>query len=99
MVAGLLPAANIVVYQEDPASDYSKFWVAMDDVLAQIASDYTKLSGPTEISISWGGAEAFLTAGLVNAIDTQIRIISKGVQINTFTATDDCGAFTSRNYP
>ncbi len=99
MVAGLLPAANIVVYQEDPASDGSKFWVAMDDVLAQIASDYTKLSGPTEVSISWGNSEYFLTVGLVNAIDTQLRLISQVDQINTFVASGDCGAYDSANYP
>lgn len=99
MVTGLLPAANIVVYQEDPASDFSKFWVAFDDVLAQIGADYTKLSGPTEVSLSWGGAEDFLTVGLVNALDTQMRILTQVDHINVFAASGDCGAYDSINYP
>ncbi|HVU69892.1 MAG TPA: S53 family peptidase [Ktedonobacteraceae bacterium] len=99
MVTGLLPAANIVVYQEDPASDYSRFWVAMDDVLAQIASDYSKITGPTQVSISWGGSEDFLSVGLVNAIDTQLRILQQVDHINVFVASGDCGAYDSVNYP
>lgn len=99
MVAGLLPDANIVVYQEDPASDYSEFWVAMDDILAQIGSDYSKITGPTELSISWGGAEDYLTVGLVNAIDTQLRILNQVDHINVFVASGDCGAYDSVHYP
>lgn len=99
MVTGLLPAANIVVYQEDPASDFSRFWLAMDDILAQIASDYSKITGPTEISISWGGAEDYLSIGLVNAIDTQLRILNQIDHINVFVASGDCGAYDSVNYP
>lgn len=99
MVAGLLPDANIVVYQEDPASDYSQFWVAMDDILSQVGSDYSKISGPTELSISWGAPEDQQTVGLVNAIDTQLRILNQVDHINVFVASGDCAAYDSINYP
>jgi subtilase family serine protease len=99
MVAGLAPDANIVVYEEDPGTNGDNFWVAFDQVLSQISSDYTKISGPTEVSISWGGAEDFLTVGLVNAIDTQLRILTLVDHINVFTASGDCGAYDSADYP
>ncbi|HET8843050.1 MAG TPA: protease pro-enzyme activation domain-containing protein, partial [Ktedonobacteraceae bacterium] len=99
MVAGLLPAANIVVYQEDPGAQYEYFWESFYDILNQIASDYSKVTGPTQISMSWGQAETHMTIGEVNAIDTQLRIISQVDHINTFVASGDCGAYDSTHYP
>jgi subtilase family serine protease len=100
MVAGLAPAANIVVYQESPGSDGSQAWSALYDELTQIENDYTKISGPTEISMSIGAPEDLQTVGLVHAFDTQLRILNEVENINTFVSSGDCGAFTNyQGYP
>ncbi|MEO7018889.1 MAG: S53 family peptidase [Ktedonobacteraceae bacterium] len=94
MVAGLLPNANIVVYQE-ANSGY-----AMQDVFNQIETDYAKNHSPVDLSISWGLAENLDTQDDISALNTAIQTMVLGEHINFFGASGDCAAYDdSTNYP
>lgn len=94
MVAGLLPNANIVIYQE-ANSGY-----AMQDVFNQIQTDYTHHRGPVDLSISWGLAENLDTQDDISSLDTAIQTMVQGEHINFFGDSGDCAAFDdASNYP
>lgn len=94
MVAGLLPDANIIVYQEANSA------TAMQDVFNQIETDYTNNRSPVDMSVSWGLAENFDTLGDLLSLNSSIQTIVQAEHINFLAASGDCGAFDdSANYP
>lgn len=94
MVAGLLPDAHIVIYQEANSGS------AMQDVFNQIVTDYAKNNSPVDISVSWGLAENFDTQSDFISIDSSIRMMVQAEHINFLAASGDCGAFDdASNYP
>jgi kumamolisin len=100
MVAGLLPDANIVVYQTDAGGpNYPNFWIAMQDILNQISSDYSNYHHPAVVSISWGGPEDYLTQDTLSAVDTTLQTMTQVEHLNVFASSGDCGAYAGRNYP
>jgi len=100
MVAGLLPDANIVVYQTDAGgSNYPNFWLAMQDILNQISADYSNYHHPAIVSVSWGGPEDYLAQDTLNSIDATLQTMTQVEHLNVFASSGDCGAYASRNYP
>jgi kumamolisin len=100
MVAGLLPDANIVVYQTDAGgSNYPNFWIAMQDILNQISSDYSNFHHPAMVSVSWGGPEDYLSQGTLNSIDSTLQTMTQVEHLSVFASSGDCGAYASRSYP
>ena len=99
MVGSLLPDANIVVYQTDAGPQYENFWSSMLDTLNQISADYSNNKQPVMVSISWGGAEDYVSQDTLNAIDTVTQTLIDAEHISVFASSGDCGAYTSRNYP
>jgi kumamolisin len=92
MIAGLAPYANIVVYQEANSG------TAMQDVFAQIISDYAKHSGIVEMSVSWGLGEQLSSTGQLNGTNTQLRTLAQAEHITTFSASGDCAAYDDGSY-
>lgn len=94
MVAGLLPNAHIVIYQEANSG------FAMQDVFNQIETDYAKNHSPVDLSVSWGLAENLDTQSDFVSISNAIRTMVQGEHINFLGASGDCGAFDDvSNYP
>lgn len=100
MVAGLVPNANIVVYQTDAGgAGYPNFWTAMQDVLNQISADYSNNHQAAMVSISWGGPEDGVSQDTLNAIDSELQTLTQVEHLNVFASSGDCGAYDSTNYP
>lgn len=99
-VAGLAPAINMVTYQTDLSSNasYSDFWTLFNDELTQIVNDNAKTNNPSVVSISWGGAEDGLTPGVIQAIGTNLRLLTQAEHMTVFVASGDCGAFDDGVY-
>jgi len=99
MVAGLLPDANIVVYQTDAGPQYSNFWSSMLDTLNQISSDYSNNHQPVMVSVSWGGPEDGLSQDTLSALDNTLQTMTRAENLNVFASSGDCGAYDSADYP
>jgi kumamolisin len=100
-VAGLAPASNIVVYQTafDPENEtWNDFWTSFNDELAQIVNDNAKTNNPSVVSISWGYAEDALTPGVIQAMGTNLRLLTQAEHMTVFVASGDCGAFDEGVY-
>lgn len=94
MIAGLLPDAHIIVYQEANSGS------AMQDVFNQIETDYAKNTSPVDVSVSWGLAENLSTLGDLLSLQTTIQTMVQGEHLNFLAASGDCGAYDdSSNYP
>ncbi|GAC1359884.1 MAG: hypothetical protein NVS4B11_29270 [Ktedonobacteraceae bacterium] len=97
MVAGMAPAVNIVDYEMSNRS-----FQAMNDALQKVLNDNaSNTSGAGIVSISLGLAETKLTEGDqqdMTAIDSTLQQITQVDKMTVFTASGDCGAFTSGVY-
>ncbi len=101
MVAGLAPASNMVVYQSnlDPTmATFTDFWTLFNDQLTQIVNDNSNVSTPSVVSISWGYAEEALTPGVINAMGTNLQLLTQAEHMTVFVASGDCGAFDDGTY-
>lgn len=98
MVAGLAPAANIVVYQTDGnASD--DVWTQVNDALQQIIDDNTtNANAGSVVSISLGIDEADISADDVRAIDSSLQQLTEVEHMTVLIASGDCGAFADEVY-
>ncbi|HEY3991408.1 MAG TPA: S53 family peptidase, partial [Ktedonobacteraceae bacterium] len=99
MVAGLAPDANIVIYQTNPGSNNTNFWQKFQDIFNKISDDYSNHSQPVMVSVSWGDTEGFLTYNMLRSIDNTLETLTTVEHVNVFSASGDCGAYDSRNYP
>ena len=99
MVAGLVPDAKIVVYQTGSGNSDANFWQKFQDVLSKISDDYSSHSQPVMVSISWGNTEGFLTYNMLKGLDATLATLTAVEHISVFTASGDCGAYDSRDYP
>lgn len=93
MVGGLLPDANIVVYQTDAGPHLETFWSGMLDILNQISSDYSNSKQPVMVSISYGGPEQLQSTDTINAADSILQTLESTEHINVFAASGDCAAY------
>lgn len=98
-IAGLAPAANIVIYQTDPGPRFANLFPRMEDVFNQILTDFRKSQAPVELSLSYGGPESGVTDNELKTIDSQLQLLSLAEHINVFVASGDCGAYDSAYYP
>lgn len=103
MLAGLVPGARIVDYQEDPAllgtGEGSDSWTAFNDALQRIIDDNTANTRPgSVVSISLGGAEGYMSQATMQAVDQNLRILTQVERMTVFVATGDCGAYGDRMY-
>lgn len=103
MLAGLVPGARVVDYQEDPAllnTGYgSDSWTAFGDALQRIIDDNADTTRPgSVVSISLGGAEGYMSQATMQAIDQRLRILTQVERMTVFVATGDCGAYGDRVY-
>ncbi len=100
MVAGLLPNANIVIYQEANGGFGSLSGDPLLDIFNQIQTDYARHRGPVDLSLSWGGPENLSTRSDVSAVDSAVQTLVQGEHINFLAASGDCAAYDiSSNYP
>ncbi len=99
MVAGLAPDANIVVYQTEAGANYENFWPKLQDVLNQISDDYSNHAQPVMVSISWGGTEGYLSQDMLKTIHNTLQTMTLVEHITIFSASGDCGAYDSGDYP
>lgn len=99
MIAGVLPDANIVIYQTDAGPSYEYFWSAMQDVLNQISADYSNNHQAAMVSISWGGPEDGVSQDTLSAIDNDFQTLTQVEHLNVFVSSGDCGAYDGANYP
>lgn len=98
MVAGLARSINIVDYQTDSNSN-GDIWGQVNDELQQILNDNThNANAGGVVSVSLGAAEGDLTSGDIKAIDQSLQLLTKAEHMRIFTASGDCGAFSSGVY-
>jgi kumamolisin len=99
MAAGLVPDANIVIYQTDPGNNDINFWQKFQDIFNKISDDYSNHSEPVMVSVSWGDTEGFLTYNMLKSIDNTLETLAAVEHVNVLAASGDCGAYDSRDYP
>lgn len=98
MVAGLARSAQIVLYQTDGNTN-GDIWSQVNDELQQIIDDnVNNASAGSVVSISLGASEGELTGGDIRAIDSSLQQLTRVEHMTVFTASGDCGAFTSGTY-
>ena len=98
MVAGMAPAANIVMYQSDGSAG-DDIWVRINDELQQIIKDNAQNTGSgSVVSMSYGVAESQITQSDVLAIDHSLQILTQGEHMTVFVSSGDCGAFADRTF-
>lgn len=96
MVAGLAPAANMVLYQTDlsKAQTFDDVWTLFNAELQQLINDNSKNTGSgSVVSISLGVTEGLITNGNVATIDQDLQILTKVEHMTVFVASSDCAAF------
>jgi subtilase family serine protease len=98
MVAGLAPAASIIVYQTDGnAGDDT--WVQVNDELQHIIDDNTnKSNAGSVVSISLGIDESDITSDDVRALDSSLRQLTQVEHMTVFVASGDCAAFADETF-
>jgi kumamolisin len=98
MVAGLARSAQIVLYQTDGNTD-GDIWSQVNDELQRIIDDnVNNANAGSVVSISLGAAENELTSNDIRAIDSSLQQLTRVEHMTVFTASGDCGAFTSGAY-
>jgi kumamolisin len=98
MVAGLAPAASIVVYQTDGnASDDP--WTQVNDELQKIIDANTNnANAGSVVSVSLGIDEGDISADDVRALDSSLQQLTKVEHMTVFVASGDCAAYADETY-
>src|SRR6266849_7332876 len=98
MVAGLAPAASIVVYQTDGnASDDP--WTRVNDELQKIIDTNTNnANAGSVVSVSLGIDEGDISSNDVRALDSSLEQLTKVEHMTVFVASGDCAAFADEAY-
>ncbi len=95
MVAGLAPAASIVVYQTDGNAN-DDTWVHVNDELQKIIDNNTSnANAGSVVSISLGIDEGDITSDDVRALDSSLQQLTKVEHMTVFVASGDCAAFAN----
>ncbi len=98
MVAGLAPAASIVVYQTDGNAN-DDTWVHVNDELQKIIDDNTNnANAGSVVSISLGIDEADITSDDVRALDSSLQQLTRVEHMTVFVASGDCAAFADETF-
>ncbi len=95
MVAGLAPAASVVVYQTDGNAN-DDTWVHVNDELQKIIDNNTSnANAGSVVSISLGIDEGDITSDDVRALDSSLQQLTKVEHMTVFVASGDCAAFAN----
>ncbi len=98
MVAGLAPAASIVVYQTDGNGD-NDTWTQVNDELQHIIDDNTRnANAGSVVSISLGMDEGDISSDDVRALDSSMQQLTQVEHMTVFVASGDCGAFADETF-
>ncbi len=98
MVAGLAPAASLVVYQTDGNANDDP-WTQVNDELQQIINANTNnANAGSVVSISLGIDEAAISSDDVRALDSSVQQLTQVEHMTVFVASGDCAAFADETF-
>jgi kumamolisin len=98
MVAGLAPAASIVVYQTDGNANEDT-WVQVNDELQQIINDNTNnANAGSVVSISLGIDEGDISSDDVRTLNSSLQQLTQVEHITVFVASGDCAAYANEQF-
>jgi kumamolisin len=98
MVAGLAPAASIVVYQTDGNANDDP-WTQVNDELQQIINaDTNNANAGSVVSISLGIDEGDISSDDVRALDSSLQQLTQVEHMTVFVASGDCAAFADETF-
>jgi kumamolisin len=98
MVAGLAPAASIVVYQTDGNANEDT-WVQVNDELQKIIdNNTTNANAGSVVSISLGIDEADISSDDVRALSSSLQQLTQVEHMTVFVASGDCAAFADEQF-
>jgi kumamolisin len=98
MVAGLAPAASVIVYQTDGNAN-DDTWTQVNDELQKIIDTNTSnANAGSVVSISLGIDEGDISSDDVRALDSSLQQLTKMEHMTVFVASGDCAAFADETY-